>query len=118
MDHKDLEVWKRSVNLVKHVYISTSTLPALEKFGLTMQMRRAAISIISNIAEGAARGSDREMIRFLRNSLGSAAELETQIVIARELDYLKDSTGLEKSVQHIEQLLIGLINYLKSKPRI
>jgi four helix bundle protein len=80
-------------------------------------MRRAAVSIISNIAEGAARGSDKELIQFLYHSLGSAAELETQIIIARELGYISDSTDMDATIQQIKQMLIGLIKYLKSKSR-
>ncbi|WP_341850012.1 four helix bundle protein [Kaistella rhinocerotis] len=77
--HKDLDVWKSSVELVTTVYLVTSEFPKEEIFGLTNQIRRASVSIPSNIAEGAARNSDREFIRFLYISLGSNQELDTQI---------------------------------------
>jgi four helix bundle protein len=78
MDHKDLDVWKKSMNLVVLIYDITSKFPSDERFGLTSQMRRAAVSIPSNIAEGAARKGDKEFIQFLMIALGSLSELETQ----------------------------------------
>jgi four helix bundle protein len=78
MNHKDLDVWKKSMNLVVLIYDITSKFPSDERFGLTSQMRRAAVSIPSNIAEGAARKGDKEFIQFLMIALGSLSELETQ----------------------------------------
>jgi len=78
MDHKDLDVWKRSMDLVQLIYEYTKLFPKEEMYGLTSQMRRAAVSIPSNIAEGAARKGDKEFIQFLMLSLGSLSELETQ----------------------------------------
>lgn len=83
--HKDLEVWKRSVELVKTIYEITKSFPKEELYGLTNQMRRSAISIPSNIAEGAARNHNKEFIQFLYITLGSIAELETQIIISKKL---------------------------------
>ena len=117
MNHKDLDVWNRSITLVKNVYLCTSNFPVSERFGLMMQMRRAAISIISNIADGAARDSDKELIQFLYHSLGSAAELETQIIVARELEFISDIADIDARIQQVKQLLIGLIRYLQSMPR-
>jgi four helix bundle protein len=77
MDHKDLDVWKRSMDLVVKVYQITKLFPDTEKYGLSSQMRRAAVSIPSNIAEGAARKGDKEFIQFLYISIGSLSELET-----------------------------------------
>ena len=77
--HQRLNVWKRAIKLVEEIYKITSSFPAEEKFGLISQMRRSAISIPSNIAEGAARSSSKEFINFLHISQGSVAELETQI---------------------------------------
>ena len=85
MYHKDMEVWKKSIGLVTKVYELTKIFPEDEKFGLVSQIRRAAVSIPSNIAEGAARNSDKEIQRFLDISLGSIAELETQLIIAENL---------------------------------
>ena len=82
MDHKDLEVWKKSMDLVESIYTLTQRFPEAEKFGLTSQMRRSAVSIPSNIAEGAARKGDKEFLHFLPIALGSLSELETQYLIA------------------------------------
>ena len=75
--HKDLDVWKLSIQLVKNIYQLTSKFPSEEKFGLVAQIRRAAVSIPSNISEGEARNSDKDYIRFLYISLGSLSEIET-----------------------------------------
>ena len=75
MNHKDLDVWKESMNLAREVYLLTQTFPKEERYGITSQIRRSAVSIPSNIAEGAARSSDKEYIQFLYISLGSLAEL-------------------------------------------
>ena len=85
--HKDLDVWKLSIQLVKDIYQLTSKFPSEEKFGLVAQIRRAAVSIPSNIYEGAARNSDKDYIRFLYISLGSLSEIETQLIIAEELGF-------------------------------
>ena len=86
--YRDLEVWKLSIELVKAIYQITAQFPASEKFGLIQQIRRAAVSIPSNIAEGQFRNSTKEFKQFLAIALGSAAELETQLIIAKEIDYL------------------------------
>jgi four helix bundle protein len=89
--HKRLDVWRVSVELVVEVYGATRVFPVQELYGLTAQMRRAAVSIPSNIAEGAARGSRREWVRFLGIARGSLAELDTQLEIAQRLGYLQPS---------------------------
>jgi len=86
--HKDLEVWQMGTDLVENVYRITGAFPKEEMCGLAAQIRRSAISIPSNIAEGAARKGNAEFIQFLYISLGSLSELETQILIAKRLDYL------------------------------
>jgi len=115
--HKDLDVWKRSVELVTTVYQVTSEFPKEEIFGLTNQIRRASVSIPSNIGEGAARNSDKEFIRFLYISLGSNQELDTQILIARNLYYLSADkySFIANEVEIIGKQLSTLIKYLKSK---
>src|SRR5690606_14718818 len=115
--HKDLDVWKRSVELVTTVYQLTSEFPKEEIFGLTNQIRRASVSIPSNIAEGAARNSDKEFIRFLYISLGSNQELDTQILIAKNLNYLSidNYSCIAKEVETIGKQLITLTKYLKSR---
>jgi four helix bundle protein len=91
---KDLLVWQRGIQLVKDVYLLTKTFPADEKFGLVSQMRRAAVSIPSNIAEGQARNSTGEFVQFLGVAQGSLAELETQIIAASELGFcIAESTS-------------------------
>ena len=81
--HKNLEVWKDSLELTNEIYSLTKNFPKYERFGLSSQMERAAVSVTSNIAEGAARGSDKEFIRFLYYSVGSISELETQLFVAK-----------------------------------
>ncbi len=94
MTHKNLEVYKLSLDLVELIYNLTYTFPDLEIFGLTSQLRRAAISIPSNIAEGASRGSTKDFIRFLKISTGSLAEIETKLVIAERIGYISSSEDL------------------------
>ncbi|WP_297021229.1 four helix bundle protein [uncultured Dialister sp.] len=87
-DYKDLIVWQKSRALVRLIYILTKKLPRDELFGLTNQIRRAVVSIPSNIAEGYSRGSNKEFIHFLRIAKGSAAEVETQLILCADLGYL------------------------------
>ena len=89
--YKDLEVWKLSIELVKEIYQITEKFPPFEIYGLTNQMRRAAVSIPSNIAEGQERNSVKEFRQFLAIALGSVAEIETQLIIAKEIDYLTEA---------------------------
>ena len=89
MFHKDLEAWKESIKLVKLVYKLTNDFPNQELYGLTSQIRRAIISVPSNIAEGNARATAKETIRFIDIALGSLAELDTQLTIAQELNYIE-----------------------------
>lgn len=114
--HKDLDSWKFSVDLVTIIYQLTSTFPKEEVFGLTNQMRRAAVSIPSNIAEGAARHSKKEFIQFLYIALGSQQELDTQLLIAKNLKFIlnEDFNKLENEIHTIGKLLNGLIKYLKA----
>jgi four helix bundle protein len=117
--HKDLDVWKESMNLAIGIYSLTRDFPREETHGLAAQMRRAAVSVPSNIAEGAARNSQRDFIRFLYISLGSLAELETQLLLSRELGFTKSSkvsqTG--ERIDSIRRMLIGLIKSLEKRSR-
>ena len=90
--YKDLIVWKKSVDLTLLIYRLTDTFPSREAFGLSSQMRRAAVSIPSNIAEGRRRGTTKDFMHFLRIAHGSLAELETQMVISRRLSYADDES--------------------------
>lgn len=115
--HKDLDVWKNSISLVKNIYEITKSFPKEELYGLTNQMRRAAVSIPSNIAEGAARNHDKEFIQFLYISLGSLSELETQLIISFELNYLSENL-LNELINRLNQIraqISGLIKYLDKK---
>ena len=112
--HKDLDVWKKSMDLVEEIYRLTKSFPDSEKYGLTNQIRRCAVSISSNIAEGAARNTDKEFVQFCYIALGSLSELETQLLIAERLKYSQNIDILENVVE-IRRMLLGLIKYLKSK---
>jgi len=90
-DYKELKVWQRSFELTKEIYLITKRFPEDEKYGLISQIRRAAVSVPSNIAEGANRGSTKEFIRFLYIAIGSSAELETQLLLGEEWEFLNKS---------------------------
>jgi four helix bundle protein len=113
--HKDLEVWKVSVDFVTELYILTNSFPKSELFGLTSQIRRAAVSIPSNIAEGAARKNTREFIQFLYIALGSLSEIDTQIIIAKNLKYLDDIDKSTEKIKYLRVLLTSLIKALNNK---
>ena len=115
MAHKSLDVWKDSIELVKNVYRITNKFPKEEMFGMTSQIRRAAVSVPSNVAEVCARNSDKELIQFLYVSLGSLAELETQLIISNELGYIDKELSLIDDINRIKKMILGLIKYLRSK---
>ena len=100
---------------MKLIYAQTANFPSHKAFGLTSQMRRAAVSVPANLAEGAARNSNREFIRFLAIARGSLSELETYLVITRDLNYLNDFEKLERLVDEVFRLLSGLLNAQKRK---
>ena len=113
--HKDLEAWKRAMELAGDVYKLTSSFPKSELHGLVSQMRRSAVSVPSNIAEGAARQTDREFIQFLYVALGSMAELETQYILSKELQLTDGAAKVEGRIEDVRKMTIGLIKYLKNK---
>lgn len=115
MYHKDLEAWKESINFVTKVYNVTNKFPKSEMFGLTNQIRRSVVSIPSNIAEGCARYSDKETARFLDIALGSVAELETQLIISKNLGYLSTIDELLNELKRINALVLGLKKHLNNK---
>jgi four helix bundle protein len=112
--HKDLDIWKRGMKLVEQVYLETNQLPKEEAFCLTQQIRRAAISYPSNIAEGGARASHKDFLKFLYIALGSLSELETQMTIAQNLKYLKSGNSL-KEIEILRKMTLNFIKYLSSK---
>lgn len=111
--HKDLSVWQRAMDLVEEVYTLSNDFPQTEIYGLTNQVRRSAVSVPSNIAEGAARNSTKEFIQFLYISLGSLAELETQLLLAERLKFIS-ATPVD-NLSEIKKMLIGLIKNLKQR---
>ena len=115
--HKDLDVWNKGIDLVTMIYNITKEFPKDELYSLTNQIRRAAVSIPSNIAEGAARNSTKEFIHFLFISLGSVAELETQIYLSVKLNYIESSASstIQDELIKLKQMILGLIRYLENK---
>ncbi len=112
--HVRMDVWQDAVALVHRVYDISRDFPVDERFGLTSQVRRAAVSVPSNIAEGAARGSDREFLRFLYIARGSLAELETQLIIAVELGYMNRGSLWEEQIERVFAKIAALINRLRT----
>ena len=118
--HKDLIVWKKSMNLVVLTYKFTGSFPKEELFGLSSQMRRASVSIPSNIAEGHGRSSNKELIRFLYISLGSASELETQIILSNKLGFLNEESfdKLNDLNNEVIKMLVSLIRSKNSETHV
>jgi len=116
---RDLILWHRSMELVKEVYQVTKPFPKEEIFGLTSQVRRAAVSIPSNIAEGHARLSRKEFQHYLGNARGSLAELQTQIILGKELGFLseKEMEAILDKATEVGRLLNGLLSSLKKKDK-
>jgi len=114
--HKRLDVWKLAVELVVSVYRATEKFPGEERFGLTSQIRRAAVSIPSNIAEGAARKGKKEFAQFLHTTRGSLSEMDTQLDIARELGFLDQTNwrDLNEKMERVDMTLAGLLRFQRS----
>jgi four helix bundle protein len=115
--HKRLKVWQASMEFVIELYKEIETFPDYEKFGLAAQLQRAAVSIPSNVAEGAARKNTKELLQFLYVARGSLSELDTQLEIALGLGYLKSSAyaRLQKRLEEISKMLTGLIGSVARK---
>ena len=116
-NYRDLVAWQKATDLVVAIYRVTKTFPKEEVYGLTAQLRRCAVSIPSNIAEGQGRGSDKEFGRFLQIAYGSLRELETQLIIAQRLEYL-DRVEVERllaDAAEIGRLINGLMNTLRAE---
>lgn len=113
--HKDLDVWKRSMDLVTDIYQLTHAWPAHEQYGLTSQVRRAAISVPSNIAEGAARGSAKDFSRFLNIAQASLAEVETQLELAKRIGLIEEYSRLGNEMISVRRMLGGLKKSLSSE---
>jgi four helix bundle protein len=115
--HTKLDAWKRSTDFAVDIYRMTDGFPKDEKYGLTSQLRRAAVSIPANIAEGAARNSIKEFRRFLSNAQGSASELETELLIAFRLGYLtrEEYTDSFRTLDDIGKMITGLSKHLQRR---
>lgn len=113
---RDLQVWQRSIQLARAIYLATGDFPASEAFGLTSQIRRAAASIPANIAEGQGRGTDRSFALFIRQARGSLLELETHIELAHSLGWLKPDCyhPLLQEASEIARMLNGLLRTLRA----
>ena len=114
-DYKDLKVWEESIDLVENIYKTIACFPPEERFALSDQIKRAVVSIPSNIAEGASRNSQKEFIQFLYVALGSASEVETQLIIAKRLNYLSNIETELKHITIIRKMLNALITSIKRK---
>lgn len=115
-DYKKLQVWEKAHRLTLDIYEATASFPKEEMYGLTSQIKRSAASIPANIAEGSGRGSNPELIRFLRIATGSAYELEYHILLAHDLKFLDANIHqqLENQVMEIKRMLSGLIRHLET----
>ena len=113
-DYRDLTVWQKAIDLVTEVYRVTRSFPKEEMFGLTSQLRRAAVSVPSNIAEGQGRLRRGEFRQFLGMAKGSLAELDTQLLIARNLGYLGNPAPASERIAEVARLLNGLLNSLST----
>jgi four helix bundle protein len=115
--HKRLEVWQKSLQLTKVIYEITKKLPADEKYGLVSQMRRAAVSIPSNIAEGAARQTQKDTLQFFIIARGSLSELDTQVELTKIMSMISevDIQSIHKQIDSVDSLLSGLVRYRRSK---
>jgi four helix bundle protein len=113
-DHRQLRVWREGLDLVEAVYRVTAELPVEERFGLAAQMKRSAVSVPANLAEGCGRQSQRELVRFVWISFASLAELETHIIIGRRIGLLADPE-LEERVQRLKAMLLRLAGKIEAK---
>jgi four helix bundle protein len=116
-DYRDLIVWQKAMGLVETIYCTTKAFPRDEIYGLTSQIRRAAVSIPSNIAEGNGRNTTRDYIHFLGMAYGSVKEVETQVLIAERLQYIDPNSSVQliQMTTEVARLLSGLMNSLKQK---
>ena len=110
-----MDVWKKSMDLVEAIYKMSKQFPKEEGYGLTSQIRRAAVSVPSNIAEGAARKSDKEFIHFISIAMGSLSEVETQYLLSVRLGFIQESNTINQLLSSVAKLLIGTRNYLLKK---
>lgn len=115
--YRELQIWQKAREITKNTYAVTRLFPAQEQYALASQMNRSAVSIVSNIAEGWARGSTKDFLKFLYITRGSIAELETQFTLASDLEYITDETLLmaEQQLTELNKMLAGFITKLKER---
>jgi len=113
--YRDLDVWKNAMNLAENVYVVTKDFPLEERYGLTSQIRRCAVSIPSNIAEGFMRKNTKEYVQFLHIALGSLGELDTQVELSMRIGFIKEEQNLNENITRIRKQLYGLIKVLKER---
>jgi four helix bundle protein len=113
--HRNLKAWQQAMDLVTAIYTATSLFPAQEKFGLTSQLQRAAVSVPANIAEGFARNGTKELLYFLGIAAGSLSELDTLIELAGRLGYLSKAEELNGKVDEVSGLIMGLSASIRRK---
>ncbi len=116
-NHRDLIVWQKAMSLARAVHVATRSFPREELFGLTSQLRNAAVSVPSNIAEGAARATTREFVQFLHFARGSLAEIDTQLDLAESAGYIPDARPLLEQMDEVGKLLNAVISGLRRKLR-
>lgn len=114
-NHKDLRAWQAAMRLTQEIYALTSKFPKEELFGLSSQMRRAAVSVPSNIAEGSARNSTKELIHFLSIATGSLSELDTQLELTKLLGYSEDIGNIQATLDETTALILAMAKSLKNK---
>jgi four helix bundle protein len=116
-NYKDLKVWQKGYTLCLQIYEATKNFPGEERFGLSSQLRRAGVSVPSNIADGYGRKSTKEYVQFLYVSYGSICEIETQLLLARDLHYLNESSFVElnSKMREVERMLKALTKSLQRK---
>ncbi len=113
--HRDLKAWQQAMELVAKVYSSTAHFPQHEQFGLTSQLRRAAVSVPANIAEGFARNGTKELLHFLGIASGSLSELDTLVELAHTLGYLEQREEIQRQVDDVSGLVMGLAASIRRK---
>jgi four helix bundle protein len=119
-NYKELKIWNEGMSLAKKVYEATAVFPNNEKFGLTSQINRSVVSIPSNIAEGAGRSSDKEFVHFLSIALGSAFELETQVILANTFGFIPDQQfkGIAEQLVKVQKMINGFRTSILKKSSI
>ncbi len=119
-DFHSLKVWQKSHELTRAIYSVSARFPAREVYGLTSQLRRAAVSVAANIAEGCGRGSDADFARFAQIAMGSASEVQYLLLLARDLSYFERDgvEGMEEKVEEVKRMLAGLLKRLRSAGEI